>query len=99
MIDRETLRNEIERAVNRFSERASRTWWEARRRHFLDLRRDPRPWCSPVRAANTNGSILLDRYAWLVTPEVVDEVGLEFALTMITLGVVTEDSELFRARS
>ena len=99
VIDTETLRKEIEQAVDRFAGDAARLWWEARRRHFLDLRADPRPWWSPVRAANTNGSILLDRYACLVTPEVVEELGFELSIALIVVGVVTEDSGVFGPRS
>ena len=95
MIDTETLRNEIERAVSQFADDSAKVWVEARRRHFLDLRADPRPWWSPVRAANTNGSILLDRYACLITPDAVEELGLELAIAMIVVGVVSEDSGLF----
>lgn len=95
MIDRETLRKEIERAVNRFADESAKLWVETRRRHFLDLRADPSPWWSPVRAANTNGSILLDRYAYLITAEGVEKLGLELAIAMIVVGIVTEDSGCF----
>jgi hypothetical protein len=99
VIDWEILRREIEKAIGDFTQGMGGAWFEARRGYFLDLRVDPRPWDAPVRAANTNGTILLDRYACLLTPQGVRELGLGLAITWVLMGVVTEDSELFRAGS
>lgn len=95
MIDTETLRKEIDRAVRRFADESAAMWILARRQHFLDLRQDPRPWWSPLQPANTNGSILLDRYVRLIEPDVVEEIGLEFAIAWMVMGVVTEESGVF----
>jgi len=98
VIDTETLRKEIDRAVTQFADDSARLWWGARRRHFRDFRENSRPWWSPVHAANTNGSILLDRYACLITPEMVQELGLELSIALIVVGVVTEESQVFGPR-
>ncbi len=95
VIDSETLRKEIHAAIDRFTGDAADRWSQARRTHFLDLRADPRPWWAPVRAANTNGSIVLDRYACLLTAEAIEHLGLALCVTLLTVGVVTEDSTLF----
>lgn len=97
MIDIRALREEVSRAIDRFEQRSAITWAVARRRYFLDLREDPSAWWSPVRAANTNGSILLDRYACVLTPEAIDALGWELAFALLTLGVTTERSALFHA--
>ncbi len=96
MFDIQHLNKEIERATARFVDCVTGIWVDAQSRYFLDLRTDPRPWSSPVRAANTNGSILLDRYSFLLRAEMINEVGLEFALALLCIGVTTENSELFR---
>ncbi|MFW5739230.1 MAG: hypothetical protein ACOC1F_02570 [Myxococcota bacterium] len=96
MIDGDKLTENLQRAVRRFTDTTTRLWVDARRRHFLDLRADPRPWWSPLRPANTNNSIVLDRYVRLIDPDVVEEIGPELAITWMLMGVVTEDSGLFR---
>lgn len=98
MVDLDELRAAMEQAVDRFTDDMTRVWDEARARHFVDLRRDPRPLSAPFRPANTNGSILLDRYALLVTPEAIRFFGWEMVLTWIVVGVVTEGDPLFRGR-
>jgi hypothetical protein len=96
VVDLDGLRATIEQAVDRFTEDMTRVWEEACASYFVDLRRDPRPISAPFRPANTNGSILLDRYACLATPEAIRLLGWEMVLTWILVGVVTEGDPLFR---
>ena len=95
MINAEILRRELTRALNRFAHESLQLWMRAQRQYFLDLRQDSCPWSSPLRPANTNGSVLLDCYVRLIDPKVVEEIGLEFAIAWMVMGVVTEKSGVF----
>jgi len=95
VIDLGNLRLEIEKAVDQFAEESERLWLQGKNRYFLDLREPSHFWTSPIRAANTNGSVLLDRYVFLLTPQAARVLGLDMALCLLVVGVVTEQSKLF----
>ena len=95
MIDRDHLDKKLHEAIECFVETMTQAWLDIRKTQVLDLRQDPRPWQASVRAANTNGSILLDRYICLLAPEYNSQLRLEFAILWLTVGVVTEKSALF----
>jgi hypothetical protein len=95
VIDQENLNQKLHETIERFVENMTQVWVEIQKTSVLDLRQDPRPWHATVRAANTNGSILLDRYVCLLAPESKGPMGLQLAIAWLILGVVTENSELF----
>jgi hypothetical protein len=97
VIDLEGLVEQIDLISSRYVDEITRDWDRQLQRYFVDLRKDPRPLSAPYRPANTNGSILLDKYAYFATSEAVHSLGWQQVMTLIALGVVTEGDPLFRS--
>jgi hypothetical protein len=96
----------LEGAVSRFVDEVIRLWEAAQRvqpeeprgepRGVVDLAADPRPWDFPLRPANTNGSVLLDRFVPLLCRSALEQLGPELAIAMLTFAIVTDHTALWR---
>jgi hypothetical protein len=97
VLDANRLQGRLQAAAARFADDVVRLYAQALENH-VDLGEDPRRWNARRRPANTNGSILLEQYVGIATPEALRRLGPAFVIAVLTIGVVSEPRALFRER-